>query len=101
MNLCGVIVPIVDLRIKFGMSDVKYNDLTVTIVLNIGSRVIGMVVDSVSDVIELQPKDTQMDHARQENAAFGIGRRDGRRRIQLAGRGRGFGTHGGGVPAQC
>lgn len=57
VNLRGVIVPIVDLRIKFGLSEVNYNDLTVTIVLNIGSRVIGMVVDSVSDVIELQSKD--------------------------------------------
>jgi purine-binding chemotaxis protein CheW len=57
VNLRGVIVPIVDLRVKFGLSEVNYNDLTVTIVLNIGSRVIGMVVDSVSDVIELQAKD--------------------------------------------
>jgi len=57
VNLRGVIVPIVDLRIKFGLSEVQYNDMTVTIVLNIGSRVIGMVVDSVSDVIELQAGD--------------------------------------------
>jgi purine-binding chemotaxis protein CheW len=57
VNLRGVIVPIIDLRIKFGMSEVKYDGMTVTIVLNIGSRVIGVVVDSVSDVIELQGAD--------------------------------------------
>lgn len=53
INLRGVIVPLVDLRIKFGFSDVQYDGITATIVLNIGSRVVGVVVDSVSDVIEL------------------------------------------------
>lgn len=53
-NLRGVIVPIVDLRIKFGMDDCAYDGSTVTIVLTVASRVIGMVVDSVSDVIQLQ-----------------------------------------------
>lgn len=53
VNLRGVIVPIVDLRVKFDLPDVKYDVVTVTIVLNIGSRVMGVVVDSVSDVLEL------------------------------------------------
>lgn len=53
LNLRGVIVPIVDLRMKFALPDVSYNDLTVTIVLNIGHKVIGIVVDSVSDVTAL------------------------------------------------
>jgi purine-binding chemotaxis protein CheW len=57
VNLRGVIVPIVDLRMKFGLSEVKYDAITVTIVLNIGKRVIGAVVDAVSDVIALQPGD--------------------------------------------
>jgi purine-binding chemotaxis protein CheW len=57
VNLRGVIVPIVDLRMKFGLSEVKYDGVTVTIVLNIGKRVIGVVVDSVSDVIALKPAD--------------------------------------------
>lgn len=52
VNLRGVIVPIVDLRIKFGQVP-SYNDITATIVLNIGKRVIGIVVDSVSDVVAL------------------------------------------------
>lgn len=55
LNLRGVIVPIVDLRIRFGMDEVKYDSQTVTIVLNIGARVVGMVVDAVSDVVALQP----------------------------------------------
>jgi purine-binding chemotaxis protein CheW len=53
INLRGVIVPIVDMRIRFGLADVAYGPTTVTIVLNIGGRTVGMVVDSVSDVIEL------------------------------------------------
>jgi purine-binding chemotaxis protein CheW len=55
VNLRGVIVPIVDMRVRFGMQDVQYNGSTVTIVLNIASRTVGMVVDSVSDVLELDP----------------------------------------------
>ena len=46
-NLRGVIVPIVDLRIKFSQVDVDYNDNTVVIVLNLGQRVVGIVVDGV------------------------------------------------------
>ena len=52
-NLRGVIVPIVDLRIKFNQEDVDYNDNTVVIVLNLGHRVVGIVVDGVSDVLSL------------------------------------------------
>ncbi len=53
VNLRGVIVPIVDLRSKFGCDVVEYNSFTVVIVLNIRGRVVGAVVDSVSDVLEL------------------------------------------------
>jgi purine-binding chemotaxis protein CheW len=53
VNLRGVIVPIVDLRIKFGCESAEYNGFTVVIVLNIRGRVVGAVVDSVSDVLEL------------------------------------------------
>lgn len=56
VNLRGVIVPIVDMRIKFNLEEVKYDTFTVVIVLNIGSQVIGMVVDGVSDVITLAPE---------------------------------------------
>lgn len=52
-NLRGVIVPIVDLRVKCSQSDVDYNENTVVIVLNLGQRVVGIVVDGVSDVLSL------------------------------------------------
>lgn len=55
INLRGVIVPIIDMRIKFGLGEPTYNQFTVVIILNIAKRTIGMVVDSVSDVINLQP----------------------------------------------
>lgn len=55
-NLRGVIVPIVDLRIKFSVGVAEYTPFTVVIILNIGGRVVGMVVDAVSDVIALKPE---------------------------------------------
>ncbi|MFZ4759196.1 MAG: chemotaxis protein CheW, partial [Burkholderiaceae bacterium] len=56
VNLRGVIVPIVDMRIKFNLGSAEYNDFTVVIILNLGARVVGIVVDSVSDVMELSPE---------------------------------------------
>lgn len=52
-NLRGVIVPIIDLRVKFAQQDVTYDENTVVIVLNFGLRVVGIVVDGVSDVLSL------------------------------------------------
>jgi purine-binding chemotaxis protein CheW len=57
VNLRGVIVPIVDLRLKLGCESAEYNSFTVVIVLNVKGRVVGAVVDSVSDVLEL-PRDS-------------------------------------------
>jgi purine-binding chemotaxis protein CheW len=53
INLRGIIVPIIDMRIKFNLDAPSYDQFTVVIILNLGSRVTGMVVDSVSDVITL------------------------------------------------
>jgi purine-binding chemotaxis protein CheW len=53
VNLRGVIVPIVDLRVKLGCASNEINSFTVVIVLNVRNRVVGAVVDSVSDVMEL------------------------------------------------
>lgn len=53
VNLRGTIVPIVDMRLKFGCSKAEYNSFTVVIVLNLRQRIVGIVVDSVSDVMEL------------------------------------------------
>lgn len=57
VNLRGVIVPIVDLRVKLGCDGAELTSVTVIIVLNIRSRIVGAIVDSVSDVLEL-PRDT-------------------------------------------
>ena len=54
INLRGIIVPIVDMRIKFKLGNVTYDGTTVVIILNVANRVVGMVVDGVSDVITLQ-----------------------------------------------
>jgi len=53
INLRGVIVPIVDMRIKFKVGEPTYNEFTVVIIMNVLGRVIGMVVDGVSDVVAL------------------------------------------------
>ena len=53
MNLRGVIVPIIDLRIKFGLGEPTYDAFTVVIILHIENTIVGIVVDSVSDVINL------------------------------------------------
>jgi purine-binding chemotaxis protein CheW len=54
VNLRGKIVPIVDLRIKFQLSKVEYDEFTVVIILSLNNRVIGIVVDGVSDVMALR-----------------------------------------------
>lgn len=56
VNLRGIIVPIVDMRIKFNLGEPSYDQFTVVIILNIAGRVMGMVVDSVSDVTTLSPE---------------------------------------------
>ena len=53
INLRGVIVPIIDLRLKLGCDTAEYNDFTVVIVLNVKGAEIGAVVDAVSDVVGL------------------------------------------------
>lgn len=55
-NLRGVIVPIVDLRIKFHLDSVEYGGQTVVIVVNVADRIVGIVVDGVSDVMTLTPE---------------------------------------------
>ena len=57
INLRGVIVPIVDLRIKFGVTEATYDGTTVVIILSVADRVLGIVVDSVSDVLPLKQEE--------------------------------------------
>lgn len=56
INLRGIVVPIVDLRIKFGLGAAEYTPFTVVIILRLGRRIVGVVVDGVSDVISLAPE---------------------------------------------
>lgn len=67
-NLRGIIVPIVDMRIKFNLETVEYNHQTVVVILNLKTRVVGVVVDGVSDVLMLQP--SQISAAPQFGTAF-------------------------------
>ncbi|EXJ16119.1 chemotaxis protein CheW [Imhoffiella purpurea] len=53
INMRGIIVPIIDMRLKFNLGQAEYNQFTVVIILNIAGRVLGIVVDGVSDVIAL------------------------------------------------
>ena len=53
MNLRGTVVPVVDLRNKFRMPAAEYNQFTVIIVVNVGTKIMGLVVDAVSDVLNV------------------------------------------------
>jgi len=57
INLRGVIVPVVDLRLKFKLGSATYDEFTVMIVLNLKGKVIAAVVDGVSDVVRVEPSD--------------------------------------------
>jgi purine-binding chemotaxis protein CheW len=59
VNLRGIIVPVIDMRIKFGLADPQYDSFTVVIILRVAGRVIGIVVDAVSDVVRLAPGDVK------------------------------------------
>ncbi len=82
VNLRGIIVPIVDMRIKFGVASAVYDQFTVVIILNIAGRVMGMVVDSVSDVTTLTAEEIkpapQMGTAINTDYLIGIGAIDQR-----------------------
>jgi purine-binding chemotaxis protein CheW len=59
VNLRGIIVPVIDLRVKFGMPDPRYDAFTVVVILRLARRVIGIVVDGVSDVMALRAQDVK------------------------------------------
>jgi purine-binding chemotaxis protein CheW len=59
MNLRGTIVPVVDLRTKLGMQETEYSQFTVIIVVTVGTKVMGLIVDAVSDVLNIPKSDIQ------------------------------------------
>jgi len=87
VNLRGIIVPIVDMRIKFKLGEPTYDQFTVVIILNIAGRVVGMVVDSVSDVITLTPEQVKpapdMGSALNSDYLIGLGTLDERMLILI------------------
>ena len=87
VNLRGVIVPIVDLRLRFRLGTGERASAGVVIVLNIANRVIGMLVDSVSDVVSLAADDVRpaprLGTTLDTDYLLGIGTLDGRMLILL------------------
>jgi purine-binding chemotaxis protein CheW len=87
INLRGAVVPIIDLRIKFNFAKADYNEFTVVIILNVGARVIGIVVDGVSDVITLATEQIKPAPSLGNNAdtshIIGFGTLDDRMRILM------------------
>ncbi len=77
VNLRGTIVPIVDMRLKFHCAQAQYDSFTVVIILSLLERVVGIVVDSVSDVLELAPDSIrpapQIDSAIDSSCILGLG----------------------------
>jgi purine-binding chemotaxis protein CheW len=59
MDLRGVIMPVIDLRVKFGMPSAEYDQFTVIIVVKVKSKVMGLVVDAVSDVLSVKTGEVQ------------------------------------------
>jgi purine-binding chemotaxis protein CheW len=87
INLRGAVVPIIDLRIKFNFAKAEYNEFTVVIILNVGARVVGVVVDGVSDVITLGTEQIKPAPSLGSNAdtshIIGFGTLDDRMRILM------------------
>ena len=86
INLRGVVVPIVDLRIRFDLERVDFNESTVVIILNLVDRVVGVVVDAVSDVITLNSAQIKPAPAlgnTDNSHIIGFGTNDARMRILL------------------
>jgi len=77
VNLRGTIVPIIDMRLKFNCAKAEYNSFTVVIILNLRNRIVGIVVDSVSDVMELAPENLKaapdIDSSIENSAVVGLG----------------------------
>lgn len=75
LNLRGTIVPIVELRTKFGMPTIDYTTFTVIIVVVVRDKVMGLVVDAVSDVLNIDKKDIQSppEFGRKADVTFLIG----------------------------
>lgn len=59
INLRGKVIPVIDLRLKFGLDEVDYGDRTCIIVVNVKSKLMGIIVDTVSEVMEIPSSDIE------------------------------------------
>jgi purine-binding chemotaxis protein CheW len=59
INLRGKVIPVLDVRARFGLSDAAYTDRTVVVVIEIGDTPTGLVVDGVYDIAEIPPQDVE------------------------------------------
>lgn len=89
INLRGKIIPVIDVRIRFGKEPLEYNDRTCVIVIDVKSTVIGLVVDAIDEVAafaenEITPPPSVSDLAMQaKKYVFGIGRVNGEVKLLL------------------
>lgn len=59
INLRGVVIPVMDLRIRFHLADAKYDRYTVIIIVEVDGKQVGLIIDSVSDVVHLEEEQVQ------------------------------------------
>jgi len=57
INLRGKIIPVIDVRLRFKQEPVEYNDRTCIIVINVDSTVVGLIVEQITEVVELEAED--------------------------------------------
>lgn len=62
INMRGNVVPVVDLRSKFNLEEIPYTEITVIIIVELKNRFIGMIVDTVSDVVDIKESDIHESH---------------------------------------
>lgn len=80
INLRGKIIPVIDVRIRFGQEPFEYNDRTVIIVINVKDTVVGLIVEKIAEVVEIQednilPSPSLTHSDKQQNQyVYGIGK---------------------------
>lgn len=87
INLRGKVIPVVDLRLKFNMPEAEYTKETCTIVVNIDSRLMGIIVDTVSEVLDINARDIEptpsLGSSIKTDFILGMGKIKGRVKILL------------------
>lgn len=87
LNLRGTIVPIIDMRLRFQLDEKAYDSFTVIVVVNVGGRLAGLVVDTVNDVLRVGAEErcTMSEFEGQANRPFiaGLAQVDGQLLILL------------------